>query len=459
MRKTKNKLNSLIKKIALTAAISFSVSCGQEKKKQNPDYNTGKKTNAENATAKATTPEKNSQDKVVDPDAFSQAFSNAKYHFDPDGTKQKKPLISPGDFFDKGELAVDKFKNDDYKNVKPPKKKLAAKISTGERFSWLPKWDYAKGGGVNIPDAKLSSDDSLLAILENIKGKKGGTATLLVLVDTYSWRPAQIHFFQNKTLSKLLFLDNEKRAALWENLQDGGGRIHIVNLATGKLEKSSDKITAKLESAITSNDGKKIYLNLDSPKKHILAFDTDNIANPPTFLEAEQRHGILALSQDGKFIALAGPEKIELIKIADGKKIKEMKSPLDKTPDAFAFLEDPAKMALLAYMKPCYITASGKSEKLRIQSGKHLEYLPKTKRLVIEEFKNNRVSIIDIKTLKEISHFDPGRTKPRTTGTPIIVAYLAQQDKYLELDTMGNLCLFRLPGKKWKKEIIFSAEK
>jgi len=443
--------------IPLLALSFLMLSCGKEEKRApSPAPPPPRK---ERKTEPADSARKDDAGNVVDSKTFSEAFSKASYNLDDAASKKKTPSVSPDKFFDEGKLAIDKFKNDAYKNTAPPKRSLAAKLDKGKRFSWLPKWDYAGGGGVKVPAAELSNDESVVGILENVKSENGAKATLLVLVGTYSWKILQIHLFPGKTFSKLLFLGRGKRAALWEGNDIQGGKLHIVNLLSGQIESSSGNISADPDSIISSPDGGKIYMNLNSPKQHILVFDTENITSNPAFLECSGKRGALALSPDGKFIALAGPELIEVIKLSDGKKLREFKSPLGALPDAFTFLDDSSNMAILAYMKPCYMIVDDKSEKLLQQSGRHLEYLPKTKRLLLEGYKNKRISVIDVATLKEVCHFDPEKVKPRTTGSPILTAYLSKQDKYVEFDTMGNLCLLRLPSKKWRKEIIFSAQK
>ncbi len=441
--------------LLLTIALISATSCGENKKKTPRPV---KKNTAATTVARDTAAADHDKD-VVDSDTFSKAFEKTTYKLEKTGGKTESAPKDAVKLFDKGPLAADKFHNDAYRNIKAPRRSLAAALDKKERYSWLPRWDYTGKGGVRIPSAAISADKSVLGILENVRTGKGSETTLLVLIGTDSMRILSILAFPEKTISKLVFLGKTGSAVLWEGLPGGRGKLHKVDLASGEIVGVSSDISAPLDSMVASPDGASVYVNLNSPKIHILEFDSGALGNPPKFLECSQRRGLLALSPDGKLVALAGPDLIELVKISDRAKLSEIESPLGVPPTAFVFMGDSSKMAALAYMKPCYVVAAGKAEKLRMMSGRNLEYLSKKKLLVVEEYKNKRISIINTNTMKEVSHFDPGKVKPHTSGSPVLISFLPRSGKYLVLDSRGNLCLFRLPGKKWKKEIIFSAQK
>jgi hypothetical protein len=69
------------------------------------------------------------------------------------------------------------------------------------------------------------------------------------------------------------------------------------------------------------------------------------------------------------------------------------------------------------------------------------------------------ISVFDLKKLALISSFNPQRVKPKTRGEADFVGYLPHVKRFLELDSKGNLFLFHLPGRKWRKKVIFSAKR
>ena len=103
-----------------------------------------------------------------------------------------------------------------------PAESSAAKCASKTvRIEWQPKWVYSGVGGVNIPRAALSSDQSLLAIIENYENSNGEFSSMIILLNTYNNRAVRVIDLPRRKANRLIFLPGMEKLAV----QDADQRL------------------------------------------------------------------------------------------------------------------------------------------------------------------------------------------------------------------------------------------
>lgn len=439
--------------LVLIMIVTLCVSCGKapvsEKKKSSA--NILKISNEESDAAKGDT-------KLVDADEFSKAFSATVHQ--PPPTSLKAAIDDGSKFFKSGDLVQNRFNNQEFQKCVSPESSMAGMVGAKTKYSWLPHWSFSGKGGVRIPSSAISEDKSLIAVLENVSVGDGITSTVLVLINTYNFNINAIYYFPGKLLSKIKFLPATPAAIVWEESRESenSGVLHAINLRTGKITASSQIVHASTANFAVNGDGTKMVLKTGNRKKNIYLFDLENLGQMPKSIDCVQEEGAVAISKDDSFFALAGRTEIEVFKFSDNMKLKDIKVNLKSVPDDFLFIGNNI-FAMLSYMQPFFLVADNIPKQLSALAGRKLFFRDDIKAIVFEEYKNKAISIIDLKSLQALDSFSPEKLKPKTKGGAVLLTYLPHHKKYLLLDNQGNLSLFVRPGKRWRKDLIFSAEK
>ena len=432
-------------------------SCGEK--------TTNKETTIEKATEQPSSPipTQKKKENLVNAEDFSKAFSTTTATEEPAdtniGNTKTNPVDNGSRYFTKGILAKHKFSNDDFQSNTPPQNSLAGKIENKEKYSWLPNWDFSSKGGVRLPDADLSPDKSLIALIDNVSSPESNTSSLIVLINTYNFKINAIYFFSGKFFTKVRFVKGKKELIVWEKIQDeaGGGRLHCISLKNGKIKSSTEHIKAlSVSFAVnekrgilivkTSNDNKKIYL-----------FKISDLTQTPESLKCSQTKGTVAVSPDLTRFALAGSDGIEVFKFSDNMRLKFIKTKTENIPDSFIFISNDI-FATLSYSNPLYIVAEDKAKSLCPQSGRKLFYRKDINSIVFEKYIYKAIAVINLKTFETTGSFVPQKLKPKTLGDAVLIGYLPHLKKYIVLDDQGNMALYYRPGRRWHKKAIFTRD-
>jgi hypothetical protein len=193
--------------------------------------------------------------------------------------------------------------------------------------------------------------------------------------------------------------------------------------------------------------------------KSFYIVNLDDLSGTPKKISTKQRLGILAISADSSVVAFAGEKSVELFNVSDIAPIDNIKHSLAVVPDDFSFAGTTTTFVLCAYSHPCELFVDGNAKRLCERAGRHLFFMGKSKTIVFEQYKSSMVSLFDMKKLTVVSTFNPLRIKPKTRGEVRFMGYLPHLQRFIELDSKGNLFLFHKPGRKWRKMIIFSAKR
>ena len=441
----------------LVSLLVLSVSCGKSS-----DESTDKKKNTSGTAVISESPTEENvtsdNSETVDPDEFSKAFSKGPVI---EETPKNEPLSDDGSrYFKKGHLAENRFENSEFLENTPPKASLADKVGGEEKYSWLPNWDYSGKGGVHLPAAAISSDKSLLALLENVpSGREGVKSTLLVLINTYNWNINAIYYYPGKLFSKIEFQKETPSVIVWEAPQKESkeGFLHSVNLRNGEIIASSTPVkAASVDFAIRGEGGDEMILKTGNKKSTLYVFNRESLDKTPQTVKCDQAEGRIAVPPDNTLFAFAGKDKIELFKFSDYLKLKDIPLNIKDTPECFIFAGDNKTFALMSYMKPCSLISDNVSTELCEMSGRAIFYNAPMHNLCYEEYKNRTIKILDMQTMETVGEFSPEKIKPKTLGNALLADYLPHLQKYMIMDMNGNLSLFYKPGKRWRKRLIFS---
>ena len=457
---------------ALIAVLCLSVllaSCGRGKPKNVEKSKNGNE-KAKSASRLCSAPSKKSKNasnkkKLVDSDSFSKAFSKTVYKNNTkvDSEKKSEPEIDWRRFYHKGGLATTAFTPGEYAGLKVPSSSLAAAVTDGQSYSWLPHWRYSGKGGVVLPGCALSPDASFMAILETVFPKNASPSTLLILINTYNWKIVSILHYRGRVFSSLRFRPKSSvpEVVVWEKGSESGamGHLRLISLRNGSVLSSSDDVAAENVSYAIAPSGAFLALKTDAGTNSLYILSFSNLSGKPKKITTKQSFGIPAVSTDSSTVAFAGEERVELFSADDCSSIDTIKHSIGVPPDVLAFVGNGNDFALSGYDRPCLLIIAGQSKKLCERSGRHLFMLHKTSKLVFEEYKNSMVSVFDLKTLSKRLSFNPQRVKPKTRGEVVFMGYLPHLKRFVELDSKGNLFLFYQPGRKWRKKNIFSAER
>ena len=396
---------------------------------------------------------------LVDADEFSKAFSNNVYVSE---EQTDKDVIDDGsDFFQSGKLVQNKFTNQDFQENVPPTSSLAGSLQNSLRYSWLPHWDFSGRGGAQLPDAALSSDKSLLAILENVSPRQGKLSTLLVLINTYNFQINSVYYFYGKQFTKVAFVPTCSELVVWEQEQGEdveSGLLHLIDLKNGEIRDSSKEVKASSANLAVSSDGEFVILKPLNGSQKLFLFSVDKMSEMPAPIQCNQTSGVVAVTEGSEYFCLIGKDEVEIFKFSDRSKLKDIKLDLQEVPDdAICIGSD--KFAMLSYRAPLVVALDDGPKKICDLAGRKLCFRDDNQTIIFEEYKNRAVSIADLKSLEIIDSFIPEKLKPVTKGGALLLAYLPHIDRYMLLDTQGNLSLFYRPGRRWRKQLIFTAEK
>ena len=348
--------------------------------------------------------------------------------------------------------------------LKTPSECLAGKLpSNNEKIIWTPKWSFDGTGGVRLPAFGLSQDKSVLAIIETTGTREGPNGSRIILFNTYNWQILRIHEFPENKITRLCFINERNRMALWSEKQNSLKRPYeliVTGIDKGGIKSSSREIKADITD-ISSIGDHVLVKSLANAPENIYCFDSDDISKPAKRLSSLNSGGVFAISPDKARFALAGNKNIEIFESAGLSLIKKIEVDVDYTPENAVFAGKNDWIAISAYNKPAFLLKDTLKKQFCDISGHTLNYNSEDKVLFMEKYLNNQISVFEVPDLTEVSDFIPANVNPKTKGYALFTDYLEHQNKYVVIDSYGNLCLYAKysKSKKWKKKIILSAKK
>ena len=283
--------------------------------------------------------------------------------------------------------------------------------------------------------------------------------SLLVLINTYTWQISRIYYFKQYNFRKLLFPNKGKNIILWHSPLDGTDNkygISIININSGKELVHYSDFHSPLESWGYLKKKKQILLKLQNdPALYVLDYPKlDNLKK----LDLKLKQSKLIINNNQ--IAIINDEKITLLSSDLKNLISAWDNLSHSIPDNFVFLgKNSSFFAFSSFMKKTILHIKGKNKILTEISGKVLNYRKDNNSLAFEEMKNNQIHFLNLSDFSESKELIPTKIHPKTFAGAYFMSYMPGIKKYLILDKQATLCLYNQQGKKWVKQIIFSAAK
>jgi WD40 repeat protein len=339
---------------------------------------------------------------------------------------------------------------------------FAARIADkGKIFEWKAKWYFEGSGGPRLPDSKFSPDGSVLVIAEVAGAVSGPFASRLVLINTYNYKCIRIIEIPETRISSFILLPDTDVAVCVQEAQPSFKqeiKAFSLNLKTGSRNSETPSFSSKITGLAATPDNKLMIKTAESTKIYI--FDLLNLAKDPVILETHFKGGLLAVADDGSYLAAAGKGRVLFFNLTTGQNtpFNEKELPQDFTPDHLVLCnENGSLFAASGEGRDIIWAGTGKVRTLAKNAGNILVYDKKNKRLMAETALKSTLVFYDVPKFEPTGICLPKKILPLTRGD--ITNLMAIPAGILVFDSHGNLFLLHKSKTNWKKVLILEAMK
>lgn len=342
---------------------------------------------------------------------------------------------------------------------------LAAQI-TGKKtkmgIQWAPMRIPGTVHGVRIPDVQLSADQSVFAFVETAGKTDGPNGSRIILLNAHNWNIIRI-IQSDRIIKRLCFINGtQSLAALCETQSVMKQK---AGLAIFDLKRGTENAFRGLPSAVSGNiladyNGR-LYIS-HRTKNEVWRFDRD-IFRDYRILRTESKNPVIALSPNGKFLAVGNPSKglIRIYKISDLRPIGSTVLPenyplaqlifIDNDKQFFCAADPLQNTSAIVLRNQQSFELSGNSAGFNAITGdgKYLIHCKKVR---------GEMEIVNAVTLDKERAVIPEGVHPMTRGgDPAFVFHLEASNTIAVFDSKGNFYVLHFPrnGKKYQKETVF----
>ena len=342
-----------------------------------------------------------------------------------------------------------------------PPSSIAAKIAQSDKvIEWKPQWRYKGTGGAWLPDAKLSSDLSLLAIIETTGKDDGPYGSRIVFVNTYNWNIVRIIELDRK-ISRICYVPTTEYIVCWAEKQLLLKQAHsllLVDAKSGNILSSSNLIKEQISSLACDSTGEKLFVK-SAENNSIYIFNAQNLQEKPKLLKCSSRNGAAVPSPDNSILASAGENILEFLNYNNYTLLKTVTLPEGFNAEKILFAGDSRMMAISSQDEKVLFIRGDVQKIISDFYGNVLFFNPKNNILTVGRENKGHIAVLSIPSLEEIATFAPKNVKPPTYAPVIFAEYLPNRYGIAMLDEHGNMYLMTQPSKRWKKNLIFSSKK
>jgi hypothetical protein len=372
-----------------------------------------------------------------------------------------------------------------------PKNCSAYRIaSRSENIEWRPKWYFIGIGGVRIADAALSSDKSLLALVENTGKISGLSGSRLVLLNTYNNRIVSIIELQRRKVNKICFIPGTEKIVCAADRQikiKQPVSLMLVNCKSREIEDVNQSFSDKIRDLAVSKDGSSIFI-LGESSKQILMLKTEEWTSKPEPLKNNVgKPSLLAVSRGNTLLA-PSTGMIRQYDAVTGQYFNLINLPADFTPTAIIQDPDSEAMVLLENRGRAYFLNRKRIRKFFDGIGNTGTYMGERKTLAALT-RSGSIAVFDLPGYNIQKRFIKANDiRPKTKGSILKIWFLPvipnvesattsgkrkekkatkskkrQKPKrascVMALDSLGNLMTLQPGRRRWKKALIFSPKK
>ncbi|OGV52214.1 MAG: hypothetical protein A2017_18390 [Lentisphaerae bacterium GWF2_44_16] len=342
-----------------------------------------------------------------------------------------------------------------------PPSSTAAKIALSDKvIEWKPQWRYKGIGGPWLPDANLSPDLSLIAIVETTGKDDGPYGSRIVFVNTYNWNIVRIIELDRK-ISRICYVPTTEYIICWAEKQLSLKQPHsllLVDCKSGNIISASNLIKDQISSLACDSSGERLFAK-SAENNDIYIFNAQDFQKKPKILKSKSKGGSATSSADNSILAVAGENILEIFNYKNYTLLKTVNLPDGFNADKILFAGDSRMMAISSQDEKVLFLRGDVQKIISDFYGNVLFFNPKNNILTVGRENKGNIVVLSVPSLDEIATFAPKNVKPATYAPIILAEYLPNRDGIVMLDEHGNMYLMTQPSKRWKKTMIFSAKK
>ena len=344
---------------------------------------------------------------------------------------------------------------------------LAARLASknpDKIIRWSPKLVTAGTVGVRLPDAAVSPDRTLIVFIETTGAVNGPYGSRIIAFDTNTWTVPVLYQLPEEQIVKVAFIgDTGRIAALCKGQGEPESRdkLLVFDLQTGETVESCDLDYRPSRIVAEKVSGMLYVTEANAPDVRI--YNPGNLDEVPKRIRSRGNDPAIAFADKGAKIVMASGGMLEFYKTSDFRPLSNLPVPENFTPQEILFLG--GNLYLLAPPKTemqegiCVLNTSirrfgGNSAGVLSDS-----FEPDTFFALMS--RKGEIAQFAIPSLEKMSSIFPEDLAPRKTGDPVKVYSVPHARCLAVLDSGGNFyLLYRdADGRKWQKELLFSAMK
>lgn len=344
---------------------------------------------------------------------------------------------------------------------------LAARLASknpDKIIRWNPKLVTAGTVGVRLPDAAVSPDKTLIVFVETTGAPNGPYGSRIVAFDTNTWTIPVLYQLPDEQIVKVAFIGDTGRIAA---LCKGQGELEnkdkllVFDLQTGDTVEACDLDYRPSRIVAEKVSGMLYVTEVNAPDIRI--YNPGNLDEAPKRIRSRGNDPAIAFADKGAKIVMASGGMLEFYKTSDFRPLSNLPIPEKFTPQEILLLEE--NLYLLAPPKAemqegiCVLNTSIRRFGENSAGVLSDSFEPDTFFALMS--RKGEIAQIAVPSLEKKSSIFPEDLAPRKTGDPVKVYSIPHARCLAVLDSGGNFyLLYRdADGRKWQKELLFSAMK
>lgn len=333
----------------------------------------------------------------------------------------------------------------------------AAKIAmVGHRLGWMPRWNFTGSGNVRLPDAALSKDQSVLAIIETVGEERGPWQSRIVCISPDIGKILRIIELSERDIRNIMIVGESAEAVilqLGQKVFKQSNQLLKLNLANGQIIDESTPMNSKPEAIAINSEGTIIALKQEG-SPDIWLYDVNELSKPPAKIPTTTDSSALEFTEDGESIMAAGSGKIcfyNLVNLGTQTRDPINISTTMKPSLITVAPGNPNEILLAQSGGQVILVRNGSSYDLEDVSGGFAEFVGNS--IMLLAAGNSVVRFIDRDNLTEKLKLQLKGDRPPTRGN-IIQLYHTNREGLLAIDSHGNIYTRKPSGKKWRKKML-----
>ena len=340
---------------------------------------------------------------------------------------------------------------------------LAARLASknpDKIIRWNPKLVTAGTVGVRLPDAAVSPDKTLIVFVETTGAPNGPYGSRI----TNTWTIPVLYQLPDEQIVKVAFIGDTGRIAA---LCKGQGELEnkdkllVFDLQTGDTVESCDLDYRPSRIVAEKVSGMLYVTEVNAPDIRI--YNPGNLDEAPKRIRSRGNDPAIAFAGKGAKIVMASGGMLEFYKTSDFRPLSNLPIPEKFTPQEILLLGE--NLYLLAPPKTemqegiCVLNTSIRRFGENSAGVLSDSFEPDTFFALMS--RKGEIAQIAVPSLEKKSSIFPEDLAPRKTGDPVKVYSIPHARCLAVLDSGGNFyLLYRdADGRKWQKELLFSAMK